>query len=475
MSQHRTPYLRALSAYAGSDTRRFHLPGHMGQGGSLQQLVTQTGWCADTSAVLDLDDIHYPYGPLGQAQDLAAMFYGARQTCFLVNGSTAGIQALSLAFLGEGDTVVLPRNAHRSVHGALALSGARPIYAPVPYDPSLGVFHSLEPATLDRVLQSAPGCRVCFLETLSPYGAAADIRALVQTAHAHGAMAFVDEAWGAHLVASPRLPLSACAVPADAVVQSAHKTLSALGQGAWLHIFSARLDDERLSAALRLLQTSSPSSLILASLDEARWRLATEGTAAWERTLDLAAEVRQRIASETCLACPNLPGGDPTRLVISGRAVGCEGALLECRLRYRHRIQVDMSDRFQALLSLTPAHTSADGEALVSALAEVGESGRGLSPDIDLPPFPVWQEAPLTPRQATQAAREAVPLQEAAGRVSAKRITVYPPGMALICAGELISAEQVDYLREAQAFELPIEGLAGDNEVYCVKAGTCSL
>ena len=469
------PYYRALKSYAAGAPLRLHLPGHGGGRWTVpegDELLPSAVWAADTVQVLDLDDIHYPFGPLGRAQELAGRLYGTDRCRFLVNGSTVGVQAMALAALAPEDRVIIPRNAHRSIHGAVLLSGAYPLYASAPYDAFMETAHCLEVGETQRLLSEQGGIKAALFESLNGCGAAADVKGIVDALHGAGALALADEAWGAHLIASPELPLSACTAGADLIAQSAHKTLSALGQGAWLHQNGERIESVRIAEALRLLQTSSPSSVILASLDLARYNLAERGRLEWERALRLARLTRKRIDEETVFGCP-LPQGafahDPTRVVISGREAGCGGQLLECRLRYRHNIQVDMSDLYQAFISITPAHSEADIDRLIAALKEVGRVGQGQDAEIAIPPFPAWKAAEMTPRQAWQAPRELVPLRQLAGRISAGRIVTYPPGISLVCPGERFTSEQIEYLRRITELGLPAEGINDDGRAACVR------
>ena len=468
------PYYRALKSYAAGAPLRLHLPGHGGGRWTVpegDELLPSAVWAADTVQVLDLDDIHYPFGPLGRAQELAGRLYGTDRCRFLVNGSTVGVQAMALAALAPEDRVIIPRNAHRSIHGAVLLSGAYPLYASAPYDAFMETAHCLEVGETQRLLSEHGGIKAALFESLNGCGAAADVKGIVDALHGAGALALADEAWGAHLIASPELPLSACTAGADLIAQSAHKTLSALGQGAWLHQNGERIESVRIAEALRLLQTSSPSSLLMASLDLARYNLAERGREEWGRALRLARLARERIAAETVFDCP-LPQGafacDPTRVAISGRKAGCGGQTLECRLRYRHNIQVDMSDLYQAFISITPAYSEEDIDRLIAALKEVGSVGQGQDAEIELPSFPAWKAAEMTPRQAWQSPREQVPWERAAGRVSAGRIVTYPPGISLVCPGERITAEQVEYLRRILDCGLPAEGINEEGMVSCV-------
>ncbi len=441
------------------------MPGHMAGRGApadLKDLMGELALAADTTQVLDLDDIHRPLTALKEAQELAAQAWGARRTWFLVNGSSCGNLAMILACVGPEQEILVPRTAHRSVHGGLVLSGARPVYLQTPFDPEMGVHHAVEVATVARALEAHPQARALFFTSPTPYGAAADVQGLVALGQAREIPVLVDEAWGPHLAFHPDLPASALAAGADLVVHSAHKLLGALSQASMLHQGGERIPTARVEMALRMLQSTSPNCLLVASLDSARRQGALHGRQDWQRALDLADRARQAlepVPGLRCLGPDRVASYDRTRLVVSVVDSGYTGVEVERILRDRDHIQVEMSDLRNVVALVTPAHTEADLDRLVAALgrlphrntpARVPSAGQ-------MPPAPLQA---VTPREAFLAEVIVVPLAQAAGRVCAEFLTPYPPGIPLLCPGEVFTAEHVDYLETALAAGLPLEGPA---------------
>ena len=466
MDQNHAPYYQALLAYAQSGASTFHLPGHtQGRWASpeLRHLLGAQALSADVTCVLDLDDIHAPSGPLQLAQRLAADLYGMDRTWFMVNGSTVGNIAMIAAALRPGEKIILPRNVHHSVWSGLIMSGAQPIYATTPYDKDMGVTHCLTVAELERLLAQHPDCQACLFTNGTLYGAVPDTCALVECLHKHGALALVDEAWGAHYISGGPLPISACAAGADLVVHSAHKLLNALTQAAWLHQKGAAVSPQLVDEALRMLQSTSPNLLLLASLDLARRDLAMDGRRDWNKACDLAAYARERLAATSwqALEPQGAFGSDITRLVISARLAGLEGSDLEIGLRHRHQVQLEMADFRNGIAVLTPAHERDDVERLAQALEQLaGEMPRAkfaAEPELygHFPPLV------LTPRQAFYAPQERVPWRQAAGRICAQTLVTYPPGEPLISPGELIEESLVEYWEYMEATDLPCSGWNG--------------
>lgn len=436
------PYLEALREYVTGGVLPFHTPGHhQGRGApaNLVELLGKAALQADITQVLGMDDIHRPHSVTARAQELAAEAYGVDATYFLVNGSTSGNHAMLLAALKPGDSVLVPRNAHRSVVAGLVLADARPVWYLPPFDPELGIFHAPEPSFLD----DHPEARALLISSPTYYGAAADVDELVQRAHARGLVVLADEAWGAHLAFHPDLPRSAVAAGADLTVHSTHKVLSGLTQASMLHLRGRRIERGRLEAAVRMLQSTSPSCLLLASLDAARLQMVTEGRRLLDRLLTLATGARERLGE--VYQPPRL---DPTRIAF--RVPGYTGYEVERELRERANLQIEMADRRLAVVQLTVGHTPEEVDRLVAAVRSL--PARPPRPErrtrFILPP------QILTPRQAFDADREAIPLENSRGRISAETVGVYPPGIPLVCAGEEITPEVLAELvaeREAGA------------------------
>ncbi|MCL2336279.1 MAG: decarboxylase, partial [Firmicutes bacterium] len=327
------PLVEALEDYRRKQPVRLHMPGH---GGNFSPWLPDrpAGW--DVTEVGNLDDLHNPGGVIAAAQEKAAGLFGARHTFFLVNGATVGIQALIAAACDERRGLVLPRNAHRSVLGGLIISGARPIFLTPEVVPGFGFAASFRTAELTNLLRQNHGAVGAVL-AVHPnyYGVTGDLAGAAAICRRHRAPLLVDEAHGVHLRFHPALPADALTLGANGVVQSVHKTGGALTQAAWLHLGRehAGVSRENVAEMLRLLQTTSPSYLLMASLDAARGYLAGHGRDHLDRLLawiDEAVRKINRLPGFTVLGPGHLEtlvnaGHDPTRLVVSVRRLGLTG------------------------------------------------------------------------------------------------------------------------------------------------------
>lgn len=473
--QQEAPLYDALCTYVEEKNVPFHMPGHsQGQAAAtdLTKLMGSQALAADITQVLDMDDIHRPYNYTKKAQELAAECFGAKKTWFLVNGSTCGNQAMLLAALEPGQEVIVPRCAHRSLQAGLVFSGAIPRYAVSPYDRETGVSLAVECAEMERLQSKYPNVKAWAVTGATPYGACADIAAIGNKAHAYNLPLLVDEAWGPHFGFHPNLPKSAISLGADCVVQSAHKLLAALSQASLLHCQGNRLDYERINLALRMLQSTSPSYLLLASLDIARRQLALHGRENWQKALDSAERIRNFVRHTEGLRLMEQGKAfdyDRTRVVISALDLGIDGVELERTLRYRFQIQPEMSDMRNIVLVITPGHTSSDLDKLEKALTEIAASPHGWvsSEGVKAPlrkaaalDFPGFPEQLISPRQAYFSASKYVSWEQALGEVCAELITPYPPGIPLICPGERIERDHWEYLKALNAVGIPIDGLS---------------
>lgn len=524
------PIVEALAAYRGKGYMPFHMPGHKGgrawrsSAGSLGDL--QDGlwagdfWQGDLTEVPGLDDLACPQGAIAEAERLAAQAFGAQRSFFLVNGATVGIQALMLALCAPSDQVLIPRHAHRSLWAGLVLSGAWPVYLRPQLHPRLGFPLGISVEETCRALGEAPGARLLWVVHPSYYGLTSPVPAIIQEAERAGVAVVADEAHGSHFRWDQRLPAPALACGAKASVQSWHKTLVSLTQSAVLHLSEERWG-QQVAGALRLLQSSSPSYLLLASLDACRELMATQGRSIWGRVVDLALEVRRQLAElfsqeglelvgEEALALPGVGGWDPTRLVISAaRGWGLDGAELAASLR-DEGIQVEMADAKSVVLLLTPGDNQESASLLVRAFKRIGqrmgkakavdkaagwtgslgaggktgpEGGQGVGQEADsgsgrgcgagfgpeggqgaawAAPWPLPQVA-LSPRQAylklgSSPPPRAVKLEEARDLVAAEMLCPYPPGAPLICPGEVMSAQVMAWIKELRGRKLYFQG-----------------
>ena len=330
-------------------------------------------------------------------------------------------------------------------------SGPRSIAAP-------GLAHGIRTEALAAALAVAPDAQAVVLVEPSFVGVVSDVAGLARLSHEAGVPLIVDQAWGAHFGFHPGLPAHSLALGADAMVVSAHKTLTSFTQGAYLFARGGRLDLARVSEAFDLLHTTSPSAAILASLDRARHLMATRGEELLAKTLELAAGFRERMAGVEGLTV--VDSDDPTKLVLALAATGADGLEVEDDL-VSEGIRLELANRDTLIPLLTIADTKETVDRLADALLRALERRRG-TPREPGGASVVWSIEPevgMSPREAFFAPRETVPVDRAVGRLAAETVAPYPPGIPALAPGEVVTAPLVDALREAAA--------AGTRLAYC--------
>ncbi len=471
--QNKAPILEAAMKYADLRPAYFCVPGHRYENGIDTRFKAFAGdniFKIDITETGITDDLHCPAGAIKEAQELAADLWGADQTFFLVNGSTCGNEAMVLSAVRPGEKIMVAGNCHRSVYNALILSGAEPVYIMPETVGEWGIPGGIAPAEAERLFQQYPGCKALLVTSPDYYGIVSDIRALAEICRRYGALLLVDEAHGPHCYFSEKLPEGALTCGADMCVQSLHKTAGALTQSSLLHVKSSSVDVELLKRSLQIVQSSSPSYILLTSIDTARRDLAVHGREMIENALALACHARDRINSIPGLKCAGreLEGTgavfrlDETRLIISASRLGLTGFGLKTLLFDRYNIEVEMADSRNIIAIVSYANTREDMETLMSALNDISiqhSDGKPLSGTIQLPH---QAECALLPREAFFAKKMVIPWEEAQGCVSAEMIAPYPPGIPVIRPGEIFTAEILDHLKQIRTSGGYIHGLSDE-------------
>ena len=458
MKQNCTPLFTAMKNYIADGAMAFHTPGHkQGKGipEEMREIITADGLKMEVSLMEELDDIHGATGCIKEAQDLAADLYGSEQCRFFINGTTGAIHAMLLTALNPGDKVIVPRNAHRSVLGALVLVGAVPVFIQPEIDENLGIAMSITPDEVKKVIEQNPKARALVMVYPTYYGVAGDIKTIAHIVHEHDMVLLVDEAHGPHLKFSDRLPVQALDAGADIVAQSTHKILGSMTQTSLLHMQGNRVDTERFNKMCSLVQSTSPNYLLMASLDTARAQIAANGRVLVEKAVDLAENLRRRINGIDGLFCfgreyMNGAGRfalDVTKLTVSVRSLGISGAQAEHILRHKYKIQCELSDFYNLLFIISYADSQHECDYLYSALKNLarefaGKKSRELV-QIKLPPLPLYV---LSPREAMFKKTKKVDFAKSVGCIAGEMITFYPPGIPIIYPGERISREIIDYV-----------------------------
>ncbi|MGZ4165723.1 MAG: aminotransferase class I/II-fold pyridoxal phosphate-dependent enzyme [Solirubrobacteraceae bacterium] len=486
--QHPTaPYLEAIVSYGFRGSVRFHVPGHKGGAGAdpgLRSAIGERALALDICQDIEDIDTGPAPTPYQRAEELAAAAYGAGRTWFLTNGATQGNHALCLALAKPGRHVLVQRNSHASIVDGLVLSGGLASFVVPEYDAELGMAHGVTPDALQAALARSPDISAAFIVSPTYYGMAADIHGCAEVAHAAGVALVVDCAWGSHFGFHPTLPESPLLQGADAVLASTHKIVGSLTQSAMLHVAdNGLIDPDEVARCVRLVRSTSPNSLLLASLDSARRQLAAHGEALLDRTIAASARARDAIEAipgiavvgESLVGRPGIAGWDPLRIVIDVRGTGSTGYELAAELRAAYDIYIELATHATLVLVLglgqpvEPLERFAhDFAETVRILSRPGESTAITAPNVSLE-----HQSVVPIREAFLGEGETVPVDEAIGRISAESIAGYPPGVPTLLPGERVTAEVVQYLRELTVAGARLHGAADPSfNTVRVLAGT---
>ncbi|MFZ5646179.1 MAG: aminotransferase class I/II-fold pyridoxal phosphate-dependent enzyme [Bacillota bacterium] len=459
-NQFETPLVDAILKYILSGPARFHVPGHGGGKAAPGELLSLAGrdvFLMDVTELPGLDDLNGPAGVIASAQELAAGAFGADRSFFLANGTTGGLQALILASGRPGDRLILPRNCHRSIIGGLVLSGMDPVFITPSIVPDFNFAAGVPVSSVERAVTENPGARAVLCVHPTYYGTAGNTCEAARLAHAAGMPLLADEAHGSHLYFHPDLPEGALESGADASVQSLHKTGGSMTQSSVLHLKGTLLDPCRVFSAVKMIQTSSPSYILMASLDAARKQLATRGHEILGEVLEAALELRERlsgIGGIEVLGPRNLDGDavfafDPCRVVIRVSGLGLTGYQASGWLARNHGIYVEMADRDNLVVVLGLGASREDCRKLARAVGDFAKregKGRNLSP---IPGMPEPRMV-MNPRDAWFAPSRRVKLDRSSGLVCGEWVAVYPPGIPALLPGEEITRETLNYLTSAR-------------------------
>lgn len=462
------PLLAALAKAAKRRHVAFYAPGHKGGQGiaaPMQNLLGASVFPADLPELPELDNLFAPTGPIRDAQNLAAKAFGAEETFFLANGSTCGIEAAVLATCSPSDSMLMPRNAHQSVFAALTLSGAKPIYLTPVSHQSWDLALGCTAEQIGQALAKHPQVQTVLIVSPNYQGVCADVAAIAQQVHAHNATLIVDEAHGAHLTFHEQLPQGAIAAGADIVIQSTHKTLSALTQASMLHVQGQRIDRNRLRQALQLVQSTSPNYLLLASLDAARQQMVAAGQSLMAQTLQLVQQVRSQLLSLaplTILSLAHLPSTassfqlDLTRLVVDVSSLGITGFEADEWLHEQRGVIAELPTLKQLAFIFSLGNLQSDGDRLVQALTDLcSQWANPLKKQLHhsfetSATLPLTNTPPMTPREAFFAQSQVVEVAEAIGYIAAAPLCPYPPGIPVLLPGELVTSEAIAMLQQIQ-------------------------
>lgn len=466
-----------ISVYTAGDALPMHMPGHKRNAKMLPE-VLQDCCGLDITEIEGFDNLHHATGLLRGCQARAARLWGTRRSFFLVNGSTCGLLAAIRAQTRPGDTVLVARNCHKAVYHAIELCRLKPIYLFPEVDAASGVAGSIPPAQVKQALDEHPAATLVILTSPTYEGVISDIASIAAAAHRQGVPVLVDEAHGAHLGFSTEFSGEALQAGADIVVMSLHKTLPALTQTALVHVSGDLADVGRLERELSVFETSSPSYILMASIDACVSLLEKQKDALFSNYIRALDELDRQLARLVNLT-PLCRGGDEShpafygfdrgKVVIGTWRAGLSGTELAGILRGRFHIEVEMAsaDYILAITSIcdTPEMLARFGDALLEI-----DAGLRRSEATEIYALELMPEVRLPAGEAVFLAGEPVALFRAEGRTSLEYLWAYPPGIPLVVPGEAITAAVLRMIRHMTDAGVEVNASSGDGRVIICAA-----
>ena len=457
-AQQRAPIYEALDRFGKMRVVPFDVPGHKrGRGNpELVRLLGEKCVGMDVNSMKPLDNLCHPVSVIRDAEKLAADAFGAESAFLMVGGTTSAVQSMVMSVVKAGEKIILPRNVHRSVMGALVLCGAVPVYVNPETDARLGIPLGMSLKQLERTIECTPDAKAILVNNPTYYGICSDLRSIVKLAHEHNMLVIADEAHGTHFYFGEGLPVSAMAAGADMAAVSMHKSGGSLTQSSLL-LAGSRINGDHVRQIINLTQTTSASYLLLSSLDISRRNLALRGKEAFAQVIELADYAREEINDvggwyaygKELVNGDSIFDFDRTKLSVYTLDVGLAGIEVYDILRDEYDIQIEFGDLGNILAYLSIGDRKRDVERLVSAMSEIRrlyEKDRtGMMENEYISPV-----VAVTPQYAFYSPKQSLPLEETAGRICSEFVMCYPPGIPILAPGERVTSKILDYIRYAK-------------------------
>lgn len=468
----------SLKRYSDSDFYPFHMPGHKRnkESGPLSGFFRQ-----DITEIDGFDNLHQPETIIREAQYRAAQLYHSKETYFLINGSTAGILSAVSAIAGRGNKLIIARNCHKAVYHAAFLNHLELCYVYPAVNEEYDIAEEITASQIEKEIcailkqeeipASKAGDIIAGVVITSPTyeGIVSDVRAIADLVHQYKLPLIVDQAHGAHFGLHPAYPQNAVDQGADLVIHSVHKTLPAPTQTALIHRNGELTDGEKLRKYLRIYQSSSPSYLLMAGIDEAVALAEQEGSSRLERLLSYRTEVFH--ALEHCKYIRVCPLTEPGKLVISVKNSSITGKQLDQILREKYHLQMEMASGTYVLAILTMMDQEEGVKRLIRALLEIDADLRqGTEENVPVS-FPGHlPDVKMNLRDAFLASYCNVEITDVEGEISADFVSLYPPGIPLLVPGEVITEQILTIIEEYRRHGYTVSGV-DNNTIKTVALG----
>ena len=486
-----------LVDYSQSDVYPFHMPGHKRQVGHPFLQEFPNPYAIDITEIDGFDNLHHAEGIIRESMDWAARRYGADWSYYLVNGSSCGILSAVCGMTRHGGKILMSRNCHKAAYHGVFLNRLRVEYIYPQIIEEFGIQGGLVPEDVEKVLKTDHDIQAVLVVSPTYDGIVSDVEKIVEVCHGCGIPLIVDEAHGAHFRYHKGFPVSALDLGADVVIQSLHKTLPAFTQTSILHVRGDLVDRERLEHYLQIFQSSSPSYVLMASIENCiRWmdEAGRHEMMAFDGRLD---RIRQQLMEMECLTIVDGVKGrchvfdvDRSKIVVSVGKSGLTGPELQERLRREYRLEMEMCgadyvtaittpmDRDEGLRRLGDALTEVDarmefcnnstGDTALMGLKTSDRESGNQNP-VDPQPVSIYSmrsDTAMTIADAMDGTMHPVKLEDSAGCISGEFVYIYPPGIPIVAPGEWISKKALDVIREYIEKKLPVQGAKDTSLTY---------
>ncbi len=458
LTQYDAPVYEALKYQRENPIVHLDVPGHKGGRGNkeLRDFLGRECLKMDVNSMKALDNLCHPVSVIKDAEDLAAEAFGAKNAFFIVNGTTAAVQAMIMTVCKEGEKIIMPRNVHRSAINALVVTGAIPVYVNPGINKELGIPLGMSVSEVEKAIIENPDAKAILVNNPTYYGICSDLKAIVELAHKHGILVLVDEAHGTHFYFGEDMPISGMAAGCDMAAVSLHKTGGSLTQSSLL-LCGSEINSDYVRQIINLTQTTSGSYLLMVSLDLARKNLFINGKEMFKKTVEYAQYARKEINSiggYYAFASELATGGsfyafDETKLSVHTRKIGLAGIEVYDMLRDEYDIQIEFGDIGNILAIISAGDRELEIERFISALSEIKrlyqKDEAGLFDHEYITPLVV-----MPPKKAFYSNKKSLPIEKSSGYICNEFVMCYPPGIPILAPGEMITDDILGYISYAK-------------------------
>lgn len=458
LSQENAPIYEALKKYKSDRIVRFDVPGHKGGRGNkeLTDLLGENCLKVDVNSMKPLDNLAHPVSVIRDAERLASEAFGAENSFFMINGTTAAVQAMIMSTCKAGDKIIMPRNVHRSAINALVVCGAIPVYVNPGVDKNLGISLGMSVSDVEDTILKNQDAKAVLVNNPTYYGICSNLKRIVELVHKYNMLALVDEAHGTHFYFGDNMPISAMEANADMAAVSMHKTGGSLTQSSFL-LCGKNINSAYVRQIINLTQTTSGSYLLLTSLDLARKNLSLNGKDIFKKTIELANYAREEINSiegynafsKEIIDKDTIFDFDLTKLSIHTRDIGLAGLEVYDILRDEYGIQIEFGDIGNILAIISAGDRILEIERLVAALSEIKRLYSKDKASV-LESEYINPEVVIPPQLAFYSNKKSIPIGESVGEISAEFVMAYPPGIPILAPGERITKEILEHISYAK-------------------------